>query len=64
MTINMAMKTNKARKLDEIIKAVKELMLHTNQDKEDRLLLRALTYLCKALRSYNREDIIKWEYSK
>ena len=51
---NMNIRTNKARKLNEIIKELKSLMLYTNNDSEDRTLLRALTYLSKALRLYNK----------
>ena len=54
MTTNMNMRINKARKVEEIIKSLKELMVNTTQDREDRILLRGLGYLSKALRLYNK----------
>lgn len=55
MTKNMNMPSQKIRELESIIKQLKVLMEHTTSDlQEDRQLLRGLSYLLKALRTYNR----------
>ena len=55
MTKNMNMPSQKMRELESIIKQLKGLMEHTTSDfQEDRQLLKGLSYLLKALRTYSK----------
>jgi hypothetical protein len=55
MTKNMNMPSQKIRELESIIKQLKSLMEYTTSDfQEDRQLLKGLSYLSKALRTYNK----------
>ena len=51
----MNMPSQKIRELESIIKQLKSLMEYTTSDfQEDRQLLKGLSYLSKALRTYNK----------